>query len=354
MKIEQNNLKNKNIFFTEPINNMDDFILTSIPGVYISTLNDTVIEILKNNEGVLFDTIYYSNEDRILYFYTNKSISLNEYYKRSRYIKKNINTNSDILEETKKVLTMDKNREEDCISLYEVAKYLKIMHYRYEAMLKDYKYNMEEALYKNFITTDFRLYDFDYDKNELVIGYGYNYPKIKFTKYDGDLYITSSESYKDNEAIVILGKELSSLYDECMKYKNYIIEKEYFFNSVNSNFKVSVSHDGASVSSSNRYNSLKNDFKLSHYVSKNDYVCDSNSYLLTETLKEHENEIFKSIFVRIDDLPSWCKSYLKEIRKNELDMIEKEENKVYKKEINKQKRLELGKKISIWIIDNLI
>ena len=70
-----------------------------------------------------------------------------------------------------------------------------------------------------------------------------------------------------------------------------------------------------------------------------------NSSIVNEAFKNNEDEIFKRIFVRIEDCPEWSKKMLYEIRKNQLLEEQKIEDEEKYKEMRKQKRLELKRKL---------
>ena len=71
------------------------------------------------------------------------------------------------------------------------------------------------------------------------------------------------------------------------------------------------------------------------------YRIECNSGIINELLKDNEDEIFKRVFVRIDDCPEWCRQRLYEIRQNQLI----EERHKEEKEAKKQKRLEFARKV---------
>ena len=105
-------------------------------------------------------------------------------------------------------------------------------------------------------------------------------------------------------------------------------------NSINSNFKIN--------SDEYMINVTHNDsFRLSAIIYKDEYEYDCNSNNVTSICRDKEDEVFKRIFVRIDDCPEWTREILYTIRKKQLE----EQEKLEYKEMKKQKRLELTRKI---------
>ena len=192
------------------------------------------------------------------------------------------------------------------------------------------------------------LYDFDYEKKQLRIGFKYwsdDYDKIVFSKRDGDLYIVESESLKSQNILMFIGKNLSILYDEFMKYYDFKRLSTYKTKPLNSNFNVAISQYGVGI----YVNSiLSKDFKLSSYCFKNEYDYECNSTFVLSALQGKEAEIFKRIFVRIDDCPEWSRQALYQIRQNQLEEEKKLEEKQLYAERKKQRILKIKKLFFPW------
>ena len=87
----------------------------------------------------------------------------------------------------------------------------------------------------------------------------------------------------------------------------------------------------------------KEDSNLIKYKDEFDYVCNSNNII--NEIEGNENELFKRIFVKINDCPEWMRLELYEIRQKQLKEEQKIEDEKKYKEMKKQKRLELRNKI---------
>ncbi len=319
--------------------------------------------IFESNPNVVFNTIQYSRNDKKVYFYTNQEISTRE-YEESKFTKyKPITSSSEILEETKSILIAEKNNSSDCISLFDIAQLLKKMQHDYDMIEERYKSQFKSIIKNAFgDSSSILIYDFDYKKKLLKIGFkrwsSGDYDEICFAKQNDDLYIVKSKSWYDKEIFAELSSGLSKLYDELISFADYKDDANAKYNtkSVNSSFGVDISHYGAGIFVKSQGNSYSKDFKLFSPSYDNDYSIECNSSIVNEAFKDKESEIFKRIFVKIDDCPAWSQAMLYEIRQNQLAeerrledarQLERQkiEEEIKQREAKKQKRLELKRKI---------
>ena len=84
--------------------------------------------------------------------------------------------------------------------------------------------------------------------------------------------------------------------------------------------------------------SFDTEFKLTSYSYNNKYDYDCNSNTVISTIQGKEDELFKRIFVKINDCPKWSQQLLYQIRQKQL-----------KDELKKEKKLELKRKFFPWI-----
>jgi len=344
---------NKTILYSDTVLSLkdigDNIKITSIEDVNEFSLESCLKTIFESNPNVIFNTIQYSKNDKKVYFYTNQEITVKE-FEESKYTKhKPINSSSQILEEVKKLLTTNKIKNNDCISLYDVAALMHQMNYKYESIKDSYDRHIDNLITQEFdSSTSIVIYDFDYDNKELSIGFNYvgdNYDEITFIKKQGDLYISKSESSWDKDVIAAIGTELSQLYDEFIKFSNYKDEKNYDVKPVNSNFFVDISSYGVDIFTKSITNQFMKEFKLSSHSYDDKYAYHCNSTAIIGSLKGNEDEIFKKIFVKISDCPKWSQETLYEIRQKQLKKEQKIEDEIKYEEIKKQRRLELKRKI---------
>lgn len=332
-------IENKKIVYSDTVlplkSKGNNLKLTRIDNVSEYLLEDCLKTIFESNPDVIFNTVQYSKNDKTVYFYANKEINTTK-YKNSKVKKyKPISSSSQILEEVKSILTSEKNLESDCISLYDIAVLMSKTNHKYDNTVKKYEEDIEYLTNEKII-----IYDFDYDYNELMIGvksYGKVYKKIIFKKKNGDLYISKAEYNWAKDILESAGTEISKLYDDFLEYKNYKEDNRYGVKPINSNFLVDISYHGVSICATNKSFNSSNDFELSfpeYYDENHEYKYDCNSTKVMDALKGSEKQIFKRIFVKIDDCPKWMQEKLYKKRQKELAKEEK-----------RAKRLELRRKI---------
>ena len=64
---------------------------------------------------------------------------------------------------------------------------------------------------------------------------------------------------------------------------------------------------------------MEEKFKLELNNRSDQYEWRTNSYIIASTISESEHEIFKKVFVKIEDCPEWSRDDLYKIRKNQLE-----------------------------------
>lgn len=350
--VKNTNVVNKNILYSDTVLSPKDFdsdiMLTSIINVEENSLEDCLKEIFKANSNVTFNTIQYSKNDKKVYFYTNSNIFTKEWESSEVKFYKPLTSSTQVLEEVKRILASEKNKDNDCISLYDVAMLFRKAKSDYDKIRDNYTDRCEDLLASKFNDSRIVIYSFDYENNELRIGFNYineNFDKINFSKKNGDLYISKSESFYDKEVFAILDSELSKLYDELLKYSAFMSEYNFRFKAVNSNFLVDISRWGVSICAKSLNNPQAIDFELSSLSTFDDYDYQCNSIIVMNALKGKEDEIFKRIFVKISDCPNWCQAALYEMRQNQLAEEQKIEVERIYKEVKRERRLELARKI---------
>ncbi len=344
---------NKTIVYSDTVLNLketgENLKVTTISGVDESSLENCLKTIFKANPGVTFNTVQYSKNKKTIYFYTDKEISTKEYEESKFYKFEPISTSADILEEIKSVFVGEKNKDINCVSLYDVARILKLNEDNYKKIISRYNIKIENALRAHNDKSNIIVYGFDFINDELRIGYGKNYEKICFSKKDGDLFVTKSEYYYANEVLAMAASELSELYDELIKFKNFNLQRKNDIKPVNSNFIVDINYYGVKVFVNNPDNSFLRTFELDSHSYTDEYRRKCNSSLVLDAIVGNETEFLKRIFVNIDNCPEWMRNVLREVRKEQLDEEQRilEENKML--EEKKQKRLEIKRKFFPWI-----
>lgn len=261
--------------------------------------------------------------------------------------------NKEVLEEIKRLFQEELNTNPDCISLYDLSQLIKKSHEQEVNMNVRYKNKLDNILYLNNsenIYGDIYFIGFNYFKKQLKIKYyvSRNLEKVIYCKKDNDLYIASTtDEYFAQKTLVVLGNQISKLYDEYLEHKEYYakIENYSYPKSVNSNFHICIGIVGINISSNIEPKAKENIFSLSTEYSKSDYRYKCNSNNIINEIKGHESELFKRIFIKIEDCPEWTRPILSEQRKKQLDKQQQNKKELQIKEEKKQKRLELLRKI---------
>lgn len=110
---------NKTILYSDTVLNIKEngtnIQVSSIDNVKESELTNCLKTIFENNKEIVFHTIQYSKNNNMVYFYTNKKINTKvwEEFKTRTY--KQLNS-TEILNEIKKILEQETNKDENVIS----------------------------------------------------------------------------------------------------------------------------------------------------------------------------------------------------------------------------------------------
>lgn len=333
---------NKTIVYSDTVLPLNDsginLKICSISNISEYSLESCLKKIFAANPDVIFNTIQYSKNNKKLYFYTDKTIST-EAWEESQIKKyEPLKNSKEILEEVAKLLIKEKNTDTHCISIYDIANLIKKYNNDYKNIKKEYCECFQNILNEKYYNSSIIIYDLNDKKKELEIGFKSwnNYDKIVFSKQNEDLFVVESESIYSQEILKLIGKHLQELYNKLIKFSDFKSQTVYGIESQNSNFLIDISKYGVDIYNNSRFS--KN-FILSSHSYKDEYDFECNSTSVLTTLQGQEDEIFKRIFVNIDDCPLWSQKTLYQIR---------QEQKL-NTEMKKQKKLELKRKLFPWI-----
>lgn len=230
-----------------------------------------------------------------------------------------ITSPKEILEELKLVLEQDRNKDENSISVYDVINLVRNKYNECKSLDRNLYHRISGLADLDYLFLDI---DYDYENRYLIVSYHCN--DMFFTKQNDDLILVKSEYYNAKDILGKCGKEISERYDKFIEdisfYRDYINNVQ----STNSNFKINSDEYSIDI----KYN---HSFTLSAMTYKNEYKYDCNSNNVTSICRDKEDEIFKRVFIKIDDCPEWTHEILYGIRKEQLE---------------KQKRLELIRKLN--------
>ena len=333
---------NKNIVYDEDVvlhtkNIGEDLVITNIRNVSVYELERCIRIILEKNSNVIFYTIQYSDVDKKVTFYTNQKIESKTYKESSFASRKTYSLWEEAIKDLEIFLTYPENKDENSISLYDFAMVIENIKNNYYMMLESYRIKFEEKL-KKVINYEGFIYIYPFDCNNKtfkidVLGFG----KITVCKKNNELCLVNSNEL-NKQIFDILKLELSKLYDEFLNISDYLDEtnKKTNIKSINSNFIVNAYNNGIYIELKN----LNNQFGPS-ILKMSSGVKDNNNELLNK-----EKEIFKKIFVKIDDCPNWSKKQLYELRREQIkeDSIKLNEIKQEKKKIKLIKKFLNNKK----------
>lgn len=346
---------NKTIVYSDTVLPLKDsgnnLKICSISNVSEYSLENCLRKVFESNPNVIFNTIQYSKNDKKIYFYTDKTVSTQAWDESKVTKHKPLSNSKEILEEVTELFTQEKTIDTDCISLYAITNLMKKFSNGYDYIKERYQEHFNNILREEYYDSSIVIYDFDYKKKQLRIGFKYwnDYDKIVFTKQNDDLCVVESESLYSQEVLTLIGKGLSELYDELIKFSDFKNQSTFESKSSNSNFLVNVNAYGVDICIISPSNRFSNDFKLSSRSYKNGYDYECNSTSVLSALQGKEDEIFKRIFVKIDDCPEWSKQTLYQTRQEQLAEEKRLEEEQLYKEMKKQKRLELKRKFFPWM-----
>lgn len=323
---------NKTIVYSDTVLSLNDkgsnLKITTISNVEEFMLDDCLRIIFESNPSVIFNTIQYSKNDKKVYFYTDKEIDISKYKKISTIEYRPIKNKQDILEEIKRIISLAKVNRYDCVSLNTAYEFilkkrneLKNKENYYKRLLNDMikeKYGRDSGLV---------VHEFDYEKNELSIAFkhfGSKYYNIDLKIKDEDLYVSSSETYESDDVFRLLYKQLTLLYNEYEKYREFYEQKTYHERPVNSNFFIDIDFYGVRIYNKEFFNK---DFEIRYPSYSKEYEIECNSAKLMSVIEETQRDILNKIYIEIEKCPKCSRKELYDIRKKQLEppIVEKKE-----------------------------
>ena len=361
-KVENSKVINSSIVFNDSVLNLKEenqkLKLSTIENISEYSLETCIQTILEYNLDVTFHTIQYSKQKQKVYFYADKIISKDGWKYINNFQYTPLQNEKEVLEEIKRLLSSEKSKSKNHTSLYEVKTLHKEEMENFCQKIEHYETKLNEA-FKNKLQKDMypQLSLPYYNENTITLcfrpsKYAQNF-RILFSKKNNNLYVKKSEYEKYNfEIIDAAGKIISEAYDELIKFSHSINENEFKTKPINSNFKIKFYKESVQIIAQTEYNFFSSDiiFALSHVTPRYTYNkkgytyenCSSND--LVDLLKNNEDELFKSIFIRIEDCPKWMQEELFCRRQNELT----EERRTAEEKTDKKKKLSFRKRMSFF------
>lgn len=324
---------------------------SSIPNIEEEQLSPILEIIFKSNPGISFKLIEYSKKNKTLVFYTDKELSLKEYFEYYKKLPKTFQykpliSKTDILNEIKDILNSNINTDNNCISLYDVLLLIRHISNDIKNLKNEYKKIFENSIKHS----DGYIIIFDYYKNELTIEYNIGirvHRKIKFSKIDNDLFIKDTDYQPDaQEFLVKSGNAVSELYDKLEQYRPFYTQETKKSKAINSNFSINITNNEIKIYTIAQIHQYDFSIKATNKILNNDFIHSCNSNNILNEIIGQENEIFKRIFIKISNCPEWSQPLLTNIRKKQLEEMRKNDE---TKPLKNKKTRTLLKKICPFI-----
>ena len=226
-----------------------------------------------------------------------------------------------ILKELKEILISDNPKDKNIVSLYDLSKLMNLKYEEYNKLIKRCKKYIEDK-YENV-----KLNNFDYKKSALILeinskDYTSNH-LVAFTKQNDEFTFKSKNNNFDS-ILSLLKNDLIIMYDEFMKFHEYMTNEVYFKKSSNCSFEFTIYNYCIFINYRNDLGLLDN-FDITYYNRNDYYEYDSNSNSISNLIIGNEDKIFKKIFINIKDCPKWSRDILYNFRNMQLNNV-KEKN----------------------------
>lgn len=323
---------NKTIVYSDTVLSLNDkgsnLKITTISNVEEFMLDDCLRIIFESNPNVIFNTVQYSKNDKKVYFYTDKEIDISKYKKINTIEYKPIKNKQDILEEIKKIISLPKVNRYDCVSLNTAYEFILKKRNELKNKEKYYKRILDNMIKEKYgRDSGLVVHGFDYETGELSIAFkhfGSKYYNIDLKIKDEDLYVSSSETYESDDVFRLLYKQLTLLYNEYEKYREFYEQKTYHERPVNSNFFIDIDFYGVRIYNKEFFNK---DFEIRYPSYSKEYEIECNSAKLMSVIEETQRDILNKIYIEIEKCPKCSRKELYDIRKKQLEppIVEKKE-----------------------------
>ena len=323
---------NKTIVYSDTVLSLNDkgsnLKITTISNVEEFMLDDCLRIIFESNPNVIFNTVQYSKNDKKVYFYTDKEIDISKYKKINTIEYRPIKNKQDILKEIKRIISLPKVNRYDCVSLNTAYEFILKKRNELKNKEKYYKRILDNMIKEKYgRDSGLVVHGFDYEKNELSIAFkhfGSKYYNIDLKIKDEDLYVSSSETYESDDVFRLLYKQLTLLYNEYEKYREFYEQKTYHERPVNSNFFIDIDFYGVRIYNKDFFNK---DFEIRYPSYSKEYEIECNSAKLMSVIEETQRDILNKIYIEIEKCPKCSRKELYDIRKKQLEppIVEKKE-----------------------------
>ncbi len=312
---------NNNISFETNCVNINGLYINKISDVGQYSIENYLRNIFRNNSNVLFKKIVYSPAKKELYIYSDSNIIIID---KENY--KELNTESDISNEINDIFSQEKNERNDVISLYDVITILNSSRQGLNEIGKRFD-NIIRREYHHSNT--YVKPDVDSENVEFKIIFRKNYEsnysldeEISFIIENGDLIVKEYRGNNSKKVYSLLEAELEKIKTELLNLKGLV---RFFdiFRPINSNFIITIFNFSHGLDLIVNDSLEKGIFRMQMEQSMLDdncsykYECKSESII--SDIMGKEEEIFKNIYLKIDDFPEHIRKVLFEFRKTQLE-----------------------------------
>ena len=140
---------------------------------------------------------------------------------------------------------------------------------------------------------------------------------VVFTKQNDD-YIFQSKNNNFDNVLSLIRNDLIVMYDELIKFHEFMTDEVYFKKSVNSSFEFTIYNSCVFINYRNSIGLLEN-FNITYYNKNNSFEYYTNKKNILNIISDNEEQIFKKIFINIEDCPKWSRDILYNFRNMQLN-----------------------------------
>ena len=221
-----------------------------------------------------------------------------------------------ILKELKNVLEQEKSSDDSIITLKDLSKLMNSKHLEYNNLVQEYNKYFKEKIGSDL---DIKC-NFNYTKEALILKIKSKtdkyYKTLIFTIENNNIVLQSKNSEFDNK-LLVLKNNILKIYNEFMKFYDFMTDEVYFKNTINSKFEFTVYNSCIFINYRNDIG-LLDKFDITYYSNNNIYEYDSGSEDITNLITNNEDKIFNNIYIDIKDCPKWSRDVLYKTRKEQL------------------------------------
>lgn len=319
----------------------------SVQHVSSFQISECIATMIKENPNVTFYNAIYDEFFGTLSFLSDTDrLNKELWLKRNDTSVKKLERKQEIKDEIARLLVEEKPNDPDMVSIYDIMKLLIEYEGRYKVLEDKYNKELTSLLAKKPIPR------FAYKEPEISINeikgndsdnqietyVRWSSPLLdtivlseEDTNGDKDYYISKSEDRFGYMSLLNrISDKLPEMFDDFRPYFPFKSQSQYQIGTNSKLFKAGINSNGVAIYHNlDENNWYDHNFEMNG-LSKGKYYYDFNSVELMNFLKEHSDELFKSIFVKIDDSPEWMRERLHQIRNEQLEQetgIHKELNK---------------------------